>query len=180
MFFENLAFILPGFQQLLLKRMLVFSDEMFFIENEATLLCVTAGTCKGIYSYNLVYNFLKQLLLLQSSVFVVQFSNAFWHGNEAFSKAVLRMKLFLLVIFHLPQSKCRNVKTYFYSCRYQNQNFPLASHSCGSCSTRVTLMSHLCRSCLTRVTLVLLVSHSCRTRVARVWHSYCNLDYILV
>ena len=122
----------------------------------------SAGTCKGICRYNLVYDFLKQLLPLQSSVFVVQFSNAFWHGNKAFPKAVLRMKLFLLVIFHLPQSKYRNAKTCFYSCRYQNQNFPLASHSCGSCSTRVTLTSH---SCHTHVAFVSLVSHSCSYRI---------------
>ena len=61
---------------------------MVFIENEAALLCVTmresakASTC----SYNLVYNFLMYLLSLKSSVFVVDFSNAFWHGNEAFPK----------------------------------------------------------------------------------------------
>ena len=40
MFFQNLAFILPSFQ-FLLKRMLVFSHKMFFIKNEAALLCVT-------------------------------------------------------------------------------------------------------------------------------------------
>ena len=28
-------------------------------------------------------------------VFVMHFLNAFWHGNEAFPKVVLRMKLFL-------------------------------------------------------------------------------------
>ena len=41
MFFQNLAFILPSFQQFLLKRMLVFSHETVFIKNEAALLCVT-------------------------------------------------------------------------------------------------------------------------------------------
>ena len=35
-------------------------------------------------SYNLVYNFLIYLLPLKSSVFVVHFSHAFWHRNEAF------------------------------------------------------------------------------------------------
>ena len=54
-----------------------------------------AGRCKGICSYNLVYNFLIQLLPLQSSLFVVHFSNPCWHGNEAFPKGSLRMKLFL-------------------------------------------------------------------------------------
>ena len=73
----------------LAKRILVFSHKMVFIENEAALLCVTmrehtrASTC----SYNLVYNFLIYLLPLKSSVFVVHFLNAFWHGNEAFPKS---------------------------------------------------------------------------------------------
>ena len=42
-----------------------------------------AGTCKGIWNYNLVYEFLIQLLPLKSLVFKVHFSNEFWHGNEA-------------------------------------------------------------------------------------------------
>ena len=83
-----------------------------------------AGTCKGIFSYNLVYNFLTQPLPLQSSVFVVHFSNAFWHGNKAFPKGSSQNEIVpLLVIFHLPYSKYRNVKICFYSCSYQNQNF---------------------------------------------------------
>ena len=61
---------------------------MVFIENETRLLCVAmrerakASTC----SENLVYNFLIYILPLRSSVFVGHFSNAFWHGNEAFPK----------------------------------------------------------------------------------------------
>ena len=118
-----------------------------------------AGTCKGICSYNLVYNFLIQLLPLKSSVFVVHFSNAFWHGNEAFPKVSFQNEIVpLLVIFHLPYSKYRGVKICFYSCRYQNQNFSLVSHSCRSCNTRVALASHLCCSC-----------RQCRIRVALMW-----------
>ena len=45
-----------------------------------------AETCKGICGYNLVYNFFVYLLPLKSSVFVVHFSNAFWHGKEALPK----------------------------------------------------------------------------------------------
>ena len=45
-----------------------------------------AGTCKGICSYNLVYNFLMWLFPLKSLVFVVQFLNAFWHGKKTFPK----------------------------------------------------------------------------------------------
>ena len=46
----------------------------------------SAGTCKGICSDNPVQYFLIQLLPLKSSIFVVNFSNAFWYGNEAFAK----------------------------------------------------------------------------------------------
>ena len=49
-------------------------------------MCDYTGTCKGICSYNLMYKFLISLSPSKSSVFVVHFSNAFWHGNEAFSK----------------------------------------------------------------------------------------------
>ena len=103
-------------------------------------------------SYNLVYNFVIYLLPLKSSVFVVHFSNTFWHGKEAFPKGSSYDEIVsLLVIFHLPYSKCRSVKIYFYSCRYQNQNFSFVSHSCCSCSTRVEIVSHSCRSCLALV-----------------------------
>ena len=133
-----------------------------------------AGTCKGICSYNLVYNFLIQLLPLQSSVFVVHFSNAFWHGNKAFPKVSCQNEIVpLLVIIHLPYSKYRGAKICFYSCRYQNQNFSLVSHSCRLCSTRVALVSfvqHSCRTCHSRVARcctcvasVAFVSHSCRS-----------------
>ena len=121
-----------------------------------------AGTCKSICSYNLVHNFLIQLLPLKSSVFVVHFSNAFQHGNEAFPEVSFQNEIVsLLVIFHLPYSKYRGVKICFCSCCYQNQNFSLVSHSCRSCSTHVVLMLHLCRTRVARSALVSLVSHSC-------------------
>ena len=43
-------------------------------------------TCKGICSYNLGYNFFAFFLPSKSSLFVVHFSNAFWHGKEALPK----------------------------------------------------------------------------------------------
>ena len=195
MFFENLAFILPSFSQFLLKRILVFSHKMVFIKNEAALLCVTmlerarASTC----NYNVVYTFLIYCLPLRSSAFVVYFSTAFWHGNEAFPKGSTWNEIVpFLVIFLLPYSICRGVKICFYSCRYQNQNFSLVSHLCRSCSTRVALVSfvqhscrtrvrlvsHSCRPCLNRVALVSRSCRSYRTRVARVWRSGCKLDQI--
>ena len=142
-----------------------------------------AGTCKGICSYNLVYKFLIQLLPLKSSVFVVHFSNAFWHGNMAFAKVSSQNEIVsLLVIFNLQYSKYRDVTICFYLCRYQNQSFSLVSHSCCSCGTRVSLASFVQHLCRTRVARVSLVSHSCCQcciLVARVWHSCCKLGYIL-
>ena len=127
------------------------------------------GTYKGICSYNLVYNFLIQLLPLKSSAFLVHFLNPFWHENEAFSKGSSQNEMVpLLVIFHLPYSKYKSVKICFYSCRYQNENFSLVLHCCRLCSTRIALVSfvqHLCRFC---VALMSLVSHSCLTCVASV------------
>ena len=117
-------------------------------------------TSKGICSCNLVYNFLIQLLSLKSSVFAVHFSNALWYENEAFPKCSSQNEIVSLhVTFLLPYSEYRGVKICFYSCHYQNQIFPLVSHSCLSCSTRVISVSHLC---CTRV-----------ARVGRVWHSCC-------
>ena len=110
----------------------------------------------------LMNNFLIYLLPLKSSVFVVHFSNALWYGNKAFLKGSSWNEIVpLLVIFHLPYSRYRGVKIYFYTCSYQNRNFSLLSYSCRPCSTRVTLVSfmkHSCRSCCTRVAFVSLVS----------------------
>ena len=160
---RNLTFILnvlsessihfTSFQWFLLKRMLVFSHKMFFIKN--VTVCNYAGTCKGICSYNLVYNVLMQLFPLKSLVFVVHFLNAFWHGKETFPKSSSQNEIVpLLIVFHLPYSKYEDVKICFYSCRYQHQNFSLVSHSCSSCSTRTvlgSLVQHSCRSCLALV-----------------------------
>ena len=135
-----------------------------------------ARTYKGICCYNLVYNFLIQLLSLKSSAFVVYFLNTFWHENEAFPKGSSKNEIvLLLVIFHLTYSKYKGVKICFQSFSYQNQNFSLVLHSCRSCSTRVALVSLVSY----RVSFVSLVSHSCRIRVARVWHSCCKLDQIV-
>ena len=45
-----------------------------------------AETCKDICGYTLKYNIPVYLLPLKSSVFVLHFSNAFYHGREALSK----------------------------------------------------------------------------------------------
>ena len=135
-----------------------------------------AGTCKGICNYNLVYNFLIQLLPLKNSVFVVHFSNAFSYGEEAFPKVSSQNEIVpLLVIFHWPY--CENMfllvllsKSKIFT-RVALTSFVQVSHSCRSCSTRVALVSHLCYSCLTRITsvaFVLFVSHSCGSCLALV------------
>ena len=114
-------------------------------------------TCKGICSYNLVYNFLLWLLPLKSLELVVHFLNAFWHGNEKFPKSSSWNEITpLFVVFHLPYSKYKGVKM-FCSYRYQNQNFSLVSHSCRSCSTCVAVVSFVQHSCCTCLALVLLV-----------------------
>ena len=132
-----------------------------------------AGTCKGICSYKLVYNFLIQLLSLKSLVFVVHFLNAFWHGNETFPKDSSQYEVVpLLVAFHLPYSKYKVVKICFYPCRYENQFFSLVSYSCRSCSTHATFVPHSCCTCVARVSQrtlvasVALVLHSCRSCLA--------------
>ena len=128
------------------------------MENEAALLCVTfrerarVSTCKC----NLGYNFLIYLLLLKSSVFVVHFSNAFWHGNEAFLKGSSQNEIApLLVIFHLPYSKCRGVKICFFTCAVIKIKI---FHPCRTHVVRVALVLHHCHIHVARVACVSLVS----------------------
>ena len=94
---------------------------------------------------------------------MVHLINAFWHGNEVFSRGSSENEIVpLLVVFHLPYSKYKGIKICFYLCRYQNQIF----HSCRTRVVPVALVSHSCRSCLTLIALVSLASHSCCIRVA--------------
>ena len=136
---------------------MVFSHKMAFIENEAALLCVTMwkNTRASTSSYNLVYNFLIHLLLLKSSVFEVHFSNAFWHGKEAFPKRSTSNEIVpLLVIFHLRYSKYRVWKHVFTGVVIKIKNF----HSCRTRVVRVALVSHTSRTRVARVPRVALVS----------------------
>ena len=139
-------------------------------------MCNYVETCKGICSCNLVYNFLMQLFPLKILVFVAHFLNAFWHGKETFPKSSSQNEIApLLIVFHLPYSKYKGMKMYFYSRRYKIKIFRL----CRTRVVRVALVSHPCCSCLTRAALVLLVLHWCCTRAARVWHSFCKLYQII-
>ena len=160
MFFENLAFILPSFQQFLLKKMF-FSDKMVLIKNETALSNARnyAVTCKGICSYNLVCNFLMQLFPLKGLVFVVHFFNAFWHGKETLPKSSYQNEIVrLLIVFHLSNSKYKSVKISFYSCLISKNMFLLMSHLCRTRVARVSLVSYSCCQCYTRVAFVSLVS----------------------
>ena len=125
------------------------------------------GTCKGICSYNLVYNFLSLTSLLLDIPFAITkfsfcgalFSNVFWHVNEAFPKARYKNEIVsLLVIFYLPYSKYSGVKICVHSCCYQNQHFSFMSQSCRSCRTRVMLALFVSHSYCTRAAFVSLVS----------------------
>ena len=131
------------------------------------------GKCKDICSCNLVYNVLIELLLLQSSVFLVDFSNPFWHANENFPKDSLQNEtvpfLFNLLFF----IQLIGVRKYVFTRVLVKTKL---SHSC---HTRVALvsflqqqcavMSHLCRSCLTCVSIMSLVSD---TRVVKQTRSH--------
>ena len=144
--------------------MLLFSHKIVFYRKRG---CVTvrnyAGTCKGICSYNLVYNFLIQLLPLKSLVFVVHFLNAFWHGKETFPKSSSQNEIVhLLIVFHLPYSKYKAVKICFYSCTKFFTRVAVVSfvqHSCRTCDARFSLVSRSCRT-------LMLASHSCCIHVA--------------
>ena len=61
------------------KNAVSFTLNVFYEKRGCITMRTDAGTCKAICSYNLAYNFLRQILPLQSLVFVVHFSNAFWH-----------------------------------------------------------------------------------------------------
>ena len=126
--------------------MLVFSHKMVFIENEPALLCVIMRERARGFAATIqcLPNSLIQILPLKGSVFVVHFSNAFWHENEAFPKVSSQNEIVpLLVIFHLPYSKYRGVKMFLFLLLSTSKFF-------------------------TCVALVLFVQHSCRTRVFRV------------
>ena len=147
--------------------MLLFPHKIVFIGNEAALLGVTMQERARAFAATMV---LIQLLPLKSLVFVVDFLNAVWDGNEAFPNGSSQNEIVsLLVVFHLPYINYKGVKICFYQCCYQNQNLTLVSHSfcsCSACFVLVSFVQHLCRTC---VTFVLLVSHSscqCRTSVA--------------
>ena len=136
------------------------------MENEAVLLCVTMREHTQAIFFDIPFAITK-------FSFCSAFSNAFWHGNDAFPKGSFQNETVpLLIIFH---SSYRNEKMRFHSFCCENQNFSLLLHLCRLCNTRIVLVMHSSRLCLTRVTLVSVVSQSCCTRV---WHSCCKIGQI--
>ena len=121
-----------------------------------------SGICKGICSFDLVYNLLTQHFPLKSLVFVVHFLNAFWHGKETFSKSSSQHEIVpLVIVFHLPYSKYKGVKNVFTRVVIKIKIF----HSCGTRVVRVALVLHLCHIHVSSVAHVL---HSCRRCGTRV------------
>ena len=50
MFFQNLEFIFPSFEWFLLKKMLLDSHKVIFIEDGAVLLCLTMPERAGAFT----------------------------------------------------------------------------------------------------------------------------------
>ena len=144
-----------------------------------------AGTRKDICSYSLAYNFLIQLSRLQSSVFVVHFSNAFQHGNNAYPKGSFRMKLlhqneivpiFRMELFPSFISHIANIGVLKYAFTRLVIKITIF-HSFRTRVIRVALVSLVSHSGCTCIALVSFVQHSCRTRIALVLfvsHSFCS------
>ena len=141
------------------KNVGIFTQYVFFEKRGCATVRNYVGACKGICSYNLLYNFLMQLFPLKILVFVAHFLNAFWHGKETFLKSSSQNEIVpLLIVFLLPYNKYKGLKKCFYLCGYKIKIFrscrtrvvcvALVSHSYHSCSTRVALVSPSCRSCL--------------------------------
>ena len=116
-----------------------------------------SGACKvSTCKYNLGYNFLIYLLLLKSSVFVVHFLNAFWHGNEAFLKGSSQNEIApLLVIFHTCHIVNVGVLKYVFTCAVIKIKI---FHPCRTRVVRVALVLHHCHIHVARVACVSLVS----------------------
>lgn len=143
-----------------------FKSSGFYRKRGCVTMCNYAGMCKCICSYNLVFNVLIQLLPLRSSVFVMQFSNIFWHRNEA----LLRIKLFVSLQSFICHTANIDVRKCFYFCHYQNQIHAalvlFVQHSCHTCVKTCVACVTLVLSCCTHLTLVLHLCCLCHICVA--------------
>ena len=108
------------------------------------------GTCKDICSYNSVYNFLIQLLPLPSFSFCGALFKRILACEQGISKG-------------RPQNEIVPVLGIFHVPYSKYRGVKICFHSCRRQNQFFSL-----------------VSHSCRTRVARIWHSCCKLDQIVV
>ena len=75
------------------------------------------------------------------------FQTHFGMGTSLFRKLVLRMKLFLSLKSFICCKLIQGCENIFHLCRYQNQNFSLASHPRRLWNTLVTFASLLSQSC---------------------------------
>ena len=88
---------------------------MVFIENEAALLCVTMRErARALQLQSSVQRF-DIAFAIEKFNFCGTLLNAFLHENEAFSRDSSPNEIVgLLVVFHLPYSKNKDVKLCFY------------------------------------------------------------------
>ena len=127
------------------------------------------GTCQRICSYHLVYNSLIQLLPLQCSVFLIHFSNVFWHGNEVFPKGSSQNEIVpctLSFVIQLIQG-CENM-------------FSLVPLSKSTFFTRIALasfVSHSCRLCCKIEQIV--PSSVVQTAFLRYLENICNTRFFI-
>ena len=128
-----------------------------------------AETYKDVWIYNLLYNFLIQLLPLQRSVFMVHV----WNGNKEFPKGSSQNEIVPLFLLSFT---CYTVNIWvwkyvfirvvikvkvFYLCHTRVIRVALMSHSCSTRVSCVSIVLHSCHSYHTRVAFVSLVPGTC-------------------
>ena len=133
-----------------------------FIESKAALLCVILRERESVFCiFNLGYNFLIQLLPLQSSVFVVHFPNAFWHWNKAFPKGSSQNKSSPRNLFFTMWliQKCKNMFSFV----------SLTKSKFFTCIALVSFVQHLHRTLVALVSFLLHLCRTCSVRDTSAW-----------
>ena len=131
---------------------------------------VTMRKCESAFAATIYFvTFRYSLCHYQSSLFVVHFSNAFWHRKKVFPKSSSQNEIFpVRVIFHLLYGKYRGAKIVQLSklkflTRVAFVQF--GQHSCHTRVVHVALVSLVSLLCRTRVVFVSLVSLVSGTRI---------------
>ena len=133
MFSQILPFILPNFQQFLLKGMLLVSHKVVFVKNEAFLLCATM---------------LERTRAFAATIQCITFDIAF--AITKFTRIVFKIK-----IWHSCLNRVVRVALVLYSCRSCSTRVTLVLHLYCLCLTRVTFVSFVSHSCHLCLALVL-------------------------